>query len=705
MRIEGWVELGNRTITVSGIVSSANTPVQRSYPTSTVTVYLSGTLTLAAIFADDNNTAKANPFTSDSTGYYFFYAADGKYDIKVSGDGLPSPFTASNQLIYDPFEYLYPATAARSRSVSAKLNDIMSVKDFGAVGDGATDDTVAIQAAITWGIAHRVLITMPAGVYHTTDTLHIYGSASIHGGAGVGEGISIIRYAGTDTAIEIRNGSLNPDDFCYATELRDLTVQAAPGFHPAKGIAMYTLSEGNMDNVTIGGDATEGRFATGWYIYKGNIIEMCRVISSYNDIGFDFVGTFSQPAGIISISNMSSVFDADVAFRFNAGVSVIIESSFIESCNIALLYDGTGFSSGVQGMTNITLRNNHIAMNRSNGVDHKVVHVVSGSNISIIRGLHIENNFVILPNGFTGAYPFVFEMASALFNSVAFVTVTDNFINGYANEMSISDSGIVYIVFRDNFSTADGFSHTTNHTGPGVYMDAYCNNFGNDNYAPSSATLDIADKIGTTSVLIHEGPGQGFSSTLRGVDTTGATKWFFNKNGDLFNEGAFGFTHNVSTRWEIAKNGTETGSNAGSNFSVFRYSDVGAFLSAPFVILRDTSRFGFNTGSPVAGLHLTNPDATVPSAILDMASGQSTDALQIRTSSGVLKWKVDNLGNMTTGPTTTLSNTLLIASGVGTPEGSVTAPVGSIYLRTNGGANTSFYVKETGTGSTGWVGK
>ena len=44
-------------------------------------------------------------------------------------------------------------------------------------------------------------------------------------------------------------------------------------------------------------------------------------------------------------------------------------------------------------------------------------------------------------------------------------------------------------------------------------------------------------------------------------------------------------------------------------------------------------------------------------------------------------------------------------AGTGSPEGAVTADVGSTYRRTDGGAGTSFYVKETGTGSTGWVAK
>lgn len=43
--------------------------------------------------------------------------------------------------------------------------------------------------------------------------------------------------------------------------------------------------------------------------------------------------------------------------------------------------------------------------------------------------------------------------------------------------------------------------------------------------------------------------------------------------------------------------------------------------------------------------------------------------------------------------------------GSGSPEAAVTAPVGSIFHRTDGGAATSIYVKESGAGNTGWVAK
>lgn len=51
------------------------------------------------------------------------------------------------------------------------------------------------------------------------------------------------------------------------------------------------------------------------------------------------------------------------------------------------------------------------------------------------------------------------------------------------------------------------------------------------------------------------------------------------------------------------------------------------------------------------------------------------------------------------------SGTATIQAGNGSPEGVVTATVGSLYMRTDGGAGTTLYVKESGAGNTGWVAK
>lgn len=49
--------------------------------------------------------------------------------------------------------------------------------------------------------------------------------------------------------------------------------------------------------------------------------------------------------------------------------------------------------------------------------------------------------------------------------------------------------------------------------------------------------------------------------------------------------------------------------------------------------------------------------------------------------------------------------TVFDSAGAGSPEGVVAAGIGSTYRRTDGGAASTFYVKEAGTGNTGWVAK
>ena len=63
-------------------------------------------------------------------------------------------------------------TGATARTVDAKLKDTVSVKDFGAVGDGTTDDTAAIQAALT--ASNNV--SFPFGAYRITNTISIIGN-------------------------------------------------------------------------------------------------------------------------------------------------------------------------------------------------------------------------------------------------------------------------------------------------------------------------------------------------------------------------------------------------------------------------------------------------------------------------------------------------------------------------------------------------
>lgn len=67
--------------------------------------------------------------------------------------------------------FVQSGSGATSRTVQDRLREVVSVKDFGAVGDAVTDDTAAIQAAIT---AHGgKAIYFPAGTYVISSTLEV----------------------------------------------------------------------------------------------------------------------------------------------------------------------------------------------------------------------------------------------------------------------------------------------------------------------------------------------------------------------------------------------------------------------------------------------------------------------------------------------------------------------------------------------------
>lgn len=64
-------------------------------PSAIVTVYYAGTTVAASIYSDNlvPPTVRANPFTADADGYFYFYAPDGRYDVYLSGGTITTPYT------------------------------------------------------------------------------------------------------------------------------------------------------------------------------------------------------------------------------------------------------------------------------------------------------------------------------------------------------------------------------------------------------------------------------------------------------------------------------------------------------------------------------------------------------------------------------------------------------------------------------------
>ena len=205
-RVDGYCEQGGQRVLVAGVFSS--TYVQQSYVAGgigcTVTIYVAGTLTVATIYADDLGTPKINPFSASNTGYYFFYADTGRYDVRLSGGGIASPFTRGDQstgAIANTYAYanlpapgvsgalaytnagprgLWVDTTSVWASVNGGLSD---VRQYGATGNGSTDDTVALQAALTAACSTSPIggVFVPAGTYKFTSTLTGCGGLTIKG--------------------------------------------------------------------------------------------------------------------------------------------------------------------------------------------------------------------------------------------------------------------------------------------------------------------------------------------------------------------------------------------------------------------------------------------------------------------------------------------------------------------------------------------
>lgn len=164
-----YVQKGGSNVTVSGFQSL--TKVQRSFPGATVKVCVAGTScsssggTLATLFTNSSGTAQANPFTAGTDGSFLFWTDTTSFDIVFYGTGITTSCGLVGQLpCISSFSWL-------NQGFGNSSVPVVNVTDFGAVCDGTTDDTVAIQAAVSVSGAH--IVAFPAVTCKTTDTITI----------------------------------------------------------------------------------------------------------------------------------------------------------------------------------------------------------------------------------------------------------------------------------------------------------------------------------------------------------------------------------------------------------------------------------------------------------------------------------------------------------------------------------------------------
>ena len=92
-----------------------------------------------------------------------------------------------------------PANTTNVTNVESKLREFVNVKDFGAVGDGVTDDTAAIQAAVTYAYSSGKDLFWDKGSYSTSTSISNFHSVRHIGAGNVKRGLDTFYVQPVDT--------------------------------------------------------------------------------------------------------------------------------------------------------------------------------------------------------------------------------------------------------------------------------------------------------------------------------------------------------------------------------------------------------------------------------------------------------------------------------------------------------------------------
>lgn len=123
--------------------------------------------------------------------------------------------------------FLQAGAGAVRRTVQNRLREVVSVKDFGAKGDGTTDDTSAITAAATYAMAQTnpVLVIFPPGIYCYT----VSPNWAVEGMKVAAEGNVVLRYKGTGNAVILDAGATAGtfvQDFTFGDQSNPFTIES-----------------------------------------------------------------------------------------------------------------------------------------------------------------------------------------------------------------------------------------------------------------------------------------------------------------------------------------------------------------------------------------------------------------------------------------------------------------------------------------------
>lgn len=198
---------------------------------------------------------------------------------------------------------------ANSSSSTQWGQEMYDVKAFGAVGDGTTDDSAAIQAA--HDAAHASvggIVFYPQGIYKITVPITVYPFQQVWG---TGPNSSVIKqFTASTTALSLHDGQYNT--------FRDFSIITNGGAHTAgAGILLDWVSNGNVEQIQLMNILINGFFI--------GVDSETLITSSFNDI---------------------ETYGCNTGFNFrNGGTSTLIQGTYANVCGVGYKLDGVVYFS------------------------------------------------------------------------------------------------------------------------------------------------------------------------------------------------------------------------------------------------------------------------------------------------------------------------------------------------------------------------
>ena len=277
-------------------------------------------------------------------------------------------------------------TGAVTRTVASKLNETVSVKDFGAVGDGVTDDTAAIQNALNTGKT----LFIPDGIYNCTSPLTSSGKNVCIKGESKKGAVLLFSAAGLNFSFDVASVTNIPN----TVDLREFTVRA---------------------NSSITGIGVNLVWTT--LVAQGRESAYLEINIECNDAG---TGSFSTALSILNC--FQSYFNGLYIIGAGTGTGVIVDSCITaEFIKCDILGFATGFKTldtnhQCEGIivSNCTIYNNTIGMDIGHAIFVNVsdTHVLGSTFAVKLTGYLSQSNFTNNTFYVTGASGVGIELTS-----------------------------------------------------------------------------------------------------------------------------------------------------------------------------------------------------------------------------------------------------------------------------------------------------